>query len=129
MLRFTIRDLLWLTLVAGLMLECWCWWRSIPVPVEGFIRGQVLVSGKPMNSGRVLLHSADGHFRGTQIAKGLFDLQGVPYGKYGLTFEGDSVPPNRFDVELNYKCQAQSGTFAIGSPPALISTRPSAPIP
>src|SRR5262245_18562225 len=106
MLRFTIRDLMWLTLVAGLTFGWWCWWRSIPVPVEGFIRGTALVSGKPINSGRVFLHSADGQFRGAQVANGSFDLQGVPYGKYRLTFEGDNVPPNKFEVELNNNCQA-----------------------
>ncbi|HMC10365.1 MAG TPA: hypothetical protein VKH44_03710, partial [Pirellulaceae bacterium] len=129
MLRFTIRDLLWLTLVAGLTLGWWCWWRSLPVTEEGFVRGTVLVSGKPIGSGRAFLHSTDGQFRGTQVAKGLFDLQGVPYGKYRLTFEGDNVPPNRFDVELNYKCQALGMTYAIGGPPpALISNRLSKPI-
>jgi hypothetical protein len=117
-MRFSIRDLLWLTLVAAMALGWLCWWRSIPVPVEGFIRGTVLVSGKPISSGRALLHSADGQFRGTQVVNGSFDLQGVPYGKYLLTFEGDDVPTNKFPAELNSDWQALGVTLSIGPPAA-----------
>jgi hypothetical protein len=114
MLRFTIRDMLWLTLVAGLTLGWWCWGRSTSMPAEGFVQGKVFVSGKPIGSGRAFLHSADGQFRGTQIDKGVFELKGVPYGNYWLTFEGDNAPPNKFSAELNDKCQALAGTFMLG---------------
>jgi hypothetical protein len=113
-MRFSIRDVLWLTLVVGLVLWWWCWWRSLAVTDEGFIQGIALVSGKPIDSGRVFLHSSDGQFRGTQVSKGWFSLQGVPYGKYRLTFEGDNVPPNKFDAELDKDCQALGGTYAMG---------------
>ena len=126
-MRFTIRDLLWLTLATGLMLGWWCWWRSIPVAEEGFIRGNVLVAGKPLVRGRVFLHSTDGQFRGTQVANGLFDLQGVPYGKYRLIFEGDNVPPNQFDAELGFTCQALGVTFAIGSSTAALTANNTTP--
>jgi hypothetical protein len=128
-MKFFIRDVLWLTLVVGLALGWWCWWRSLPLPVEGFIRGTVLISGKPISTGRVFLHSSDGQFRGTQVSKGSFELQGIPYGKYSLTFEGDNAPPNKFPAELNDKCQALGATFNIGppAPPSLISSRPSRP--
>ena len=113
-MRFTTRDLLWLTVVAGLMLGWWRWWYALPVPEEGLIQGLVLVAGKPIDSGRVFLHSQDGQFRGGQVAKGTFSLQGLPYGKYRVTFEGDNVPPNRFDAELDNNCQALGVTFSIG---------------
>jgi len=71
------------------------------------------VAGKPIDSGRVFLHATDGQFRGGQIAKGSFDLQGVPFGKYRLSFEGENVPPNKFPAELNSACQAIGGTFDI----------------
>ena len=89
--QFTIRDLLWLMVVAGLALGWWCWWRLLPVPVDGFIRGTVLVSGKPISSGRIFLHFPDGQFRGAQVASGSFELQGIPYGKYWLSFEGSKA--------------------------------------
>jgi hypothetical protein len=114
MFRFTIRDLLWLTLVTGLVLGWWCWWHSLPVPAEGFIRGQALVSGKPIVSGRAFLYSGDGQFRGTQIENGLFNLESVPYGKYRLSFEGGNAIRNEFDVELDNNCQAIGGTFNKG---------------
>ncbi len=124
MLRFSIRDLLWLTVVAALTLGWWAWSRSLPKPAVGFIRGQALVSGKPIATGRVLLHSPDGQFRGTQIANGSFDLEKIPYGKYWLTFEGDNAPPNKFPAELNNQCQAIGATFNIGPAPPLPAVNP-----
>jgi len=112
-MRFTIRDLLWLMVVAGLILGWWRWWYSLPVTKDGLIHGRVLVSGKPIDSGRVFLQSPDGQFRGTQFAKGCFSLQGIPFGKYRVTFEGENVPPNKFDAELDDNCQALGVTFDI----------------
>jgi hypothetical protein len=83
------------------------------VPDDGIIQGMVLVAGKPIDTGRVVLHAADGQFRGGQIAKGTFSLRGLPFGKYRLTFEGDNVPANKFDAEIDRNCKGLSGTFSI----------------
>jgi hypothetical protein len=111
-MRFTIRDLLWLMIVCGSVLGWWRWWYSLPVS-DGRIQGIVLVAGKPVDSGRVYLHSSDGQFRGGQVAQGFFLLECVPVGKYRLTFEGDSVPPNRFPAEVSDTWKAMSYTFDI----------------
>ena len=118
-MRFTIRDVLWLTIVAGLIAGWWCWSYSVPVADglmqgDGLIQGIVLVSGKPVDSGRVFLHSTDGQFRGTQLQKGHFVLERVPFGKYRVIFEGDNVPANRFDAEIDDRCRALGVTFNIG---------------
>ena len=113
-MRFTTRDLLWLTVVAALILGWWRWWYSHPVPEGGLIQGRVAVAGKPIDTGRIFLHSPDGQFRGGKVAKGMFSMQRLPFGKYRVTFEGDDVPPNKFDVELNQNCQALAVTYVIG---------------
>jgi hypothetical protein len=120
MLRFTIRDLLWLMVVAGLSLGWWRFWYSLRGP-DGPIQGIGCVAGKPIVSGRAFLHSADGQFRGAQVANGFFYLECVPVGKYRLTFEGDDVPPNKFPLEIDNKHRANGGTFDIRPTPKAIS--------
>jgi hypothetical protein len=96
-MRFTIRDLLWLTLVAALSLG---WWRSsIPKAGGQVIRGYFLDGGKPVEDARVFVHSPNGQFRGTNVVKGVFFLD-IPFGKYSVTFDGKDVPANRFDLEV-----------------------------
>ena len=102
-----------MTVVVGLALGWWTWWRSLPVPENGIIQGMASVAGKPIDSGRVFLYSADGQFRGGQVAKGRFSLQHVPFGQYRLTFEGDNVPTNKFPAELDRSCRALGGAFDI----------------
>jgi hypothetical protein len=119
-MRFTIRDVLWLMVVAGLSLGWWRFWYSLPGP-DGPIQGIGSVAGKPIVNGRAFLHSPDGQFRGAQLVNGRFCLQRVPVGKYRLTFEGDNVPPNRFELEIDNHCQAIGGTFDIRPTPQAIS--------
>jgi len=76
-MRFIVRDLLWLMVVAALILGWWRWWYSLPVTDGRLIQGMVVVAGKPVDSGRVFLHSPDGQFRGAQLANGTFSLQGL----------------------------------------------------
>src|SRR5215471_11218514 len=99
-MRFTIRDVLWLMVVAGLILGWWRSWYSLPGP-DGPVQGMGFVAGKPIVSGRAFLQSADGQFRGAQVAKGWFCIERVPIGKYRLIFEGDDVPANKFELEIN----------------------------
>lgn len=111
-MRFMIRDMLWLMVVAGLMLGWWRFWYSLPAP-DGPIQGIGCVAGKPIVTGRAFLHSADGQFRGAELANGWFCLERVPVGKYRLTFEGDNVPPNKFELVIDNNCKAIGGTFDI----------------
>ena len=111
-MRFSIRDVLWLTVVVGLGLGWWRFWYSLPGP-DGPIQAIGCVSGKPIVSGRALLLSANGQFRGAEIANGWFCLENVPAGKYRLTFEGDNIPANKFELEINKNFRAISATFDI----------------
>jgi hypothetical protein len=118
--RFTIRDLLWLMVVGGLTLGWWRFWHSLPEP-DGPIQGVGCVAGKPIVSGRAFLHSTEGQFRGAEIANGFFLIERVPIGKYRLIFEGDNVPPNKFEIEINDNRKAIGGTFDIRPTPQMIS--------
>ena len=110
-MRFTIRDVLWLMVVAGLGLGWWRFWYSLPGP-DGPFQGIGCVTGKPIAKGRAFLYSEDGQFRGTEIANGFFYIERVPVGKYRLVFEGDNVLPNKFEVKIDKK-QTAVQTFEI----------------
>jgi hypothetical protein len=99
-MRFTIRDLLWLTVAAALSLGWWRCWHSIQ-RTEGTMRGFFCVSGKPVHEGRILVHFEDGQFRGTNVVDGRFLLEHVPLGEYRVTFEGKDVPKNRFMIAVD----------------------------
>jgi hypothetical protein len=114
-MRFTIRDLLWLTVAAALSLGWWRCWNSIP-PTKAMFRGFFLVAGKPVHDARVFIHSADGQFRGTQVVDGMFLLEDVPVGKYRVTFDGNDVPANRFGVEVGAKDEMVNMTFDVRPP-------------
>jgi hypothetical protein len=90
MFRFTIRDVLWLTLVVGLALGWWLFWRAIPI--DAMASGSINVGGKPLSTGRVCLHSADGKIIGSRVVKGQFRIPRAPVGRFLVTIEGDSVP-------------------------------------
>lgn len=112
-MRFTTRDMLWLTAVLAVALGWFSWWRSLPVPEDGLIQGFALVAGKPIDNGRFFLHCSDGRFFGGQVDKGRFSLQNVPFGQYQLVFEGEDIPPNKFPAELDRSCRALGWTFDI----------------
>ena len=114
-MRFTIRDLLWLTVAAALSLGWWRCWHSIP-RTNGKLQGFFLMAGKPVQDARVYIHSADGQFRGTHVANGFFLLEHVPVGKYRVTFDGKDVPANRFGVEVGAKDEMVSMTFDVRPP-------------
>jgi len=89
MLRFTIRDVLWLTVVVGLALGWWLLWRSMPIDAKA--SGSINVAGKPLSDGRMCLHSRDGQIIGARVVKGQYSIHKAPIGKYRVTIEGDGV--------------------------------------
>lgn len=90
MLRFTIRDVLWLTVVAAIGLGWWSWWRSLPPP-DAHATGNVSINGTPLDEGELCLHSDSGPIFGARIAKGQFQIPRVPAGDYRVTIEGNGV--------------------------------------
>ena len=89
-MRFSIRDLIWLTLVVSLILGWWLWWRSIPGPAAR-VDGTILLGGSPLSDGRVQFQSASGQIFGSTIAKGSFSVEQIPAGDFVVTIEGNGV--------------------------------------
>jgi hypothetical protein len=89
MLRFTIRDVLWLTVVVGLALGWWLLWRSIPIDAKA--SGSINVAGKPVSNGCVYFHSTDGQIIGARVVKGQFRIHKAPVGQFRVSIESDDV--------------------------------------
>ncbi|MFT3920990.1 MAG: hypothetical protein QM778_00505 [Myxococcales bacterium] len=115
-MRFTIRDLLWLTVTVAMGSCWWRCWNSIPRLGGTKLQGFFLVAGKPVSDGRAFLHFADGEFRGTNVVNGMFLLEHIPMGKYRVTFDGEDVPANRFGVEVGAKDELVNITFDVRTP-------------
>src|SRR5689334_23221891 len=90
MLRFTIRDLLWLMVVVGMGLGWWVWWQSQP-RFNKTITGTISVGHKPLMAGRIYFYSKSGQFRGVNVANGEFRIEGMPIGEYQIIIEGKGV--------------------------------------
>ena len=111
MFRFTIRDVLWLTVVVGLALGWWLLWRSIPIDAKA--SGSISVAGKPLSDGSVCLHSGDGQIIGARIANGQFRIPKAPIGRFRVTIEGDGVA-SRYSgntSELSVEVRSGVNTF------------------
>ena len=89
MFRFTIRDVLWLTVVVALGVGWWSLRRSIPIDAKAF--GSIYVAGKPVSDGSICLHSADGQIIGARIVKGQYSIPKAPIGQFRVTIDGDGV--------------------------------------
>jgi len=109
-MKFTIRDILWLTAVAGLALGWWLWSLSIP-PVGERVTGTVAVAGAPLANGTVCLHAIrDGQIVGALVVKGKYDLQRVPIGKYSVTVEGSGAPAKYANGKSGLMIEVTDGT-------------------
>jgi hypothetical protein len=90
-LRFTIRDILWLTVVVALIAG-WAldhWRLSRPV---GNVGGLVTVNGKPLADGWITFQSASQSFAARVATDGEFSIPFIGAGKYTVAIEGQSVP-------------------------------------
>src|SRR4029434_9302938 len=90
MFRFSIRDVLWLTVVVAMGLGWWSWWRSIPAQ-DISLEGTITVAMKPLTSGRISFFAHDGAFHGANVVEGSFHVERMPQGEYKPIIEGDEV--------------------------------------
>src|SRR6185295_12558528 len=90
MLRFSIRDVLWLIVVVGPGLGLWVWWQSQP-RFSKAITGTISVGHKPLMAGKICFYSKGGQFRGANITNGEFRIEGMPIGEYQIIIEGKGV--------------------------------------
>src|SRR5262245_27382324 len=57
------------------------------------VKGIVGLDGKPLPSGRIIFHQADGQFVGTKMDKdGKFKMDRVPVGQHKVTVEFKGLP-------------------------------------
>jgi len=90
-MQFGIRDVLWLTLVVGLILGWSLWWLSLPA-AEATANGEITVGGVPLADGRICLCSQSGQIFGSTVATGKFSIPHIAAGQYAVTIDGDTVP-------------------------------------
>lgn len=109
LIRFSTRDLFWLTLVVATGLGWWIWWRSLP-PANAPVTGTITVAGKPLTEGRIYWFTADGDFHGARIVDGSFRLEQIPIGEYRVIIEGDEVAPIYSDLSLATVTRITSNT-------------------
>jgi hypothetical protein len=98
MFRFSIRDLLWLTVVVALSLAWWVHWQSLP-QADKSITGAITVAGQPLKDGRIYFYRADGQFLGAFVSNGRFRFERLPVGTYQVTIMGENVPPLYSDMK------------------------------
>ena len=88
-MKFNLRDLFWLTLVAGLATG-WLITLLAAPPKASSLAGQVYAHGKPFN-GRIFLRSEDGRVISAPVHEGKFDLKYCTTGTYEIIYEGDEA--------------------------------------
>ena len=87
-MRFSIRDVLWLTVVVALAVG---WWLSVP-PASGRAAGTITVAGKPLTQGQVIFYSLDhGAIVGAKVAAGKYQIPSIPPGRFAITVDGPGV--------------------------------------
>src|SRR5262245_33473942 len=91
-MRFSVRDLLWLTTVICLALGWVLWIRSLPPP-DPSVKGRVLCDGQSMVDSRIYFHSTSGPIYGSTIVEGRFGIPRLPpEDDYKVSIEGDGIP-------------------------------------
>lgn len=111
MLRFTIRDVFWLTLVVGMALGWWLWWRSIPH--ESRVSGAITVAGKPLGEGRICFYSADAQISGAVVTNGQFQIQRITAGPFRVAIEGEGVASRYADLNSGLSAEIRGGANQI----------------
>jgi hypothetical protein len=88
-MQFSIRDILWLTVVVAIAVG---WWLTMPKSMgTARVTGSVMVAGKPLSQGHVLFHSPDGPILGAKVAAGKYIVPAMPTGSYAITVDGSGV--------------------------------------
>jgi len=110
-MKFSIRDLLWLSVVVALAVG---WWLTMPPPnLDARVAGHISVSGSPLPLGRVLFHSADGPIVGAQVTAGKYSLPKLPIGKFSVTVDGNGVPAKYADQNGGLVVEVNDGANTI----------------
>jgi len=109
MFRFSIRDVLWLTVVVGLALGWWLCWRNMPRSGTALV-GAVSILGAPLADGRVCIQSPEGQIVGVMVSKGGYRIPNVPVGSYEVTIEGSGVAWRYRYPKSVLKIQVKEGT-------------------
>lgn len=92
MLRFSTRDLLWLTALVALALGWYLHWQSHR-PTEKRLTGTITIASQPLDGGRIYFRAATGQIHGAPISAGAFEIDRLPFGEYRVTIEHENVPP------------------------------------
>jgi hypothetical protein len=112
MFRFTIRDILWLTVVIALALGWSISWFANRVPFGG-VNGMAHVAGKPVADGRILFQTSNGQYYGAKVVNGRFAIQRLPVGEYSVTANGVGVAAKYDNPSSGLKVKVNEGTNAI----------------
>jgi hypothetical protein len=106
-LRFTIRDMMWLTLVAALAAGWGVdrWFHSRPI---GSVEGLITLDGQPIADGSIKFHGVSQSVGAKSRPDGEFLIPLVPTGQYRITIEGRGLPQK-------YSAENQSALTAVVS--------------
>ncbi len=111
-MKFTTRDLLWLTLVATLVLGWSMNWIATRKPT-GSVNGSIQINGTQLTDGYVVLHSPDGQLFGDTASKGYFGIQSIPVGDYQVSVHFDGAPAHYRNGGLSMVVEVHEGVNQI----------------
>jgi hypothetical protein len=113
MLRFSTRDIFWLTMVVALALG---WWldRRTHRPTHKHVTGMITVAGQPLDGGRICFHAATGEFHGAQISGGAFKIDRLPFDDYRIVIENEKVPPYYNENRLFTRFEQRTKSIQFG---------------
>jgi hypothetical protein len=81
------------------------------------VEGQIVMNGKPLSGGRILLHQDNGQFVGTKTDKeGKFKIDRVLVGKHKITVEHKVVPEKYASEDtsgLQIDVKSQTNSFIL----------------
>jgi hypothetical protein len=109
MFRFSIRDVLWLTVVAALAVG---WGVDRWTGTLGRVAGRVTLDGMPLGNGWVVFENAEsGRLVGAKLrSDGKFDIGQMPIGSYTIAVEHSSLPAKYSDLSRSaLKAEVREG--------------------
>lgn len=111
MFRFSIRDVLWLTVVAALVVG-WGVDRWSRAGALGRVAGRVTLDGMPVGNGWVVFENTEsGRLVGAKLRPdGKFDIGQMPVGTYTIAVEHGSLPAKYSDLSRSaLKAEVREG--------------------